>query len=112
MSFSGLSEGEQRKLLSLCFEIVASVSNANLAKRGTHLNSTLVDPFAIRELADMLEELSPGAADKVREARAAQIARARAAWHAKAVERARQLDAQRAAEPVDSYASRALPQNH
>jgi len=104
-----LELGKERRMLALCLELVASVSPENLAKRGDRLPSTLVDPFAIRELADMIEELVPGAAQKVRDETAA---RARAAAEKRlqaAATRARQIDAERRAAPVDPGPRRALP---
>lgn len=105
----GLDEASQRKLLALCFELVASVSPGNLAKRGERLPDTLVSPFAIRELSDLLEEWAPGAAQKIRDAVAERNAAAAIARHEQQVARARQIDAERHAAPVDQEARRALP---
>lgn len=56
-----------RQALAEVLEIVASVSAANLADRGDSLAATKVDPFAVRRLADLVEEIVPGAVAKVRE---------------------------------------------
>lgn len=57
-----------RQALAEALDVCASVSKSNLAKRGELLPFTLVNPYALRRLADALEALVPGAIDSVREA--------------------------------------------
>ena len=98
-----------QKMLQLCAALIASVSADNLAKRGDRLHSTLVDPFAIRELADLVEELAPGAVAKIREYAAERRALAAQARAEIVRARAVQIDAERRAQPVDPEPRRALP---
>ncbi len=57
-----------RQIVAAALDMLASVSATTIAKKGEHLPSTLVDPFALRRLADLLEEYLPGSVAKVREA--------------------------------------------
>jgi hypothetical protein len=64
-----LTGSEQRRLLVACLDVLSSVSRANLAKRGDSLPATRVNPFALRRLADAVEEIIPGAIEVARGAR-------------------------------------------
>lgn len=101
--------GDQRTMLGLCVALLASVSADNLAKRGDSLHSTLVDPFVIRELADLVEKVAPDAVQAVRDQMAARRIAAAEARRRQATERAALIDAERRAAPVDQHAQRALP---
>lgn len=63
------NDADVRTVLAAALEVCASVSKPNLARRGESLHSTLVDPFAVRRLAEALELLLPGAVDRVRTVR-------------------------------------------
>jgi hypothetical protein len=90
-----LSPEEQKRLMTICVALVASVSEENLAKRADRLSRTLVDPFDIRDLADFVEIVAPGAAGKVRQYTAERAALAEQARAERARARAAQLDAER-----------------
>ena len=106
-----LELGDQRKLLGLCVALCASVSADNLARRGDSLHSTLVDPFVIRELADLVDRIAPDAVQGVRDQMAARRIAAAEAARRRARERAELLDAERRALPTDQHATRALPKH-
>lgn len=101
--------GAQRMMLGLCVALIASVSPDNLARRGDGLHSTLVDPFAIRELADLVEQVAPGVVQDVRDQMAARRIATAEARRRQAHARAELLDAERRAAPVDEAPRRALP---
>lgn len=63
---------ENNPALVAALHVCASVSEANLAKR-TALKQTLVDPYALRALADAVEVLFPGAIAEVRAERQARL---------------------------------------
>ncbi len=54
-----------QKIIAIAVEVLASVSKANLARRGT-LPYTLVNPYALRDLADAIEARYPGVIDETR----------------------------------------------
>lgn len=64
-------------MLDEAIAICASVSAENLARRGQSLPATLVDPFALRRLADHIERVLPGVIETERAVRAERIAAAR-----------------------------------
>jgi hypothetical protein len=61
-------EADHREIIALAVGLVASVSAANLKRRGQYLPSTLVNPFTLRELADAIEARYPGLIEKCRTA--------------------------------------------
>jgi len=59
---------EDVEIVRAAISVLASVSAANLANRGELLPRTLVNPYALRELADEVERRYPGIVDQTRNA--------------------------------------------
>lgn len=93
-----------RQALAEALDVCASVSKANLAKRGNILPWTIVEPYALRRLADALEVIVPGAIDSVR----AEKDRRRAEAAALREEQARRVTYTRDGETVAASESGAI----